>query len=329
MCVCVCVFVCVLGSNYFEGSGLCQKTVGELPEPFGFFPDDAQHGFVVSVSDVPCTDQGGCPAPASNENTTLCEVRLHRSSSGLAQVDCKGARGKYVQLSLPGSSNRLLPVDTHIDVHRASVPLDLEPGALQKALASTNPALPTVCYGVLPRKVPAANDPDLLANAKLHPKTIVNDNPEDPIFWSSCYDRVVIKEWLPLLKELAGREDSDAELQYSFKNGTQCLDCESLRSNHLTEYNLTEMRTPRWWLQPEGVCFDCNRILFPSRYTDSPTGSPTGFPTEGSTDAPTDAADGATKVPSPNLLSASARHNPLRALLFVCLLLSRLMIIYT
>jgi hypothetical protein len=254
------------GSNFFEGTGLCQKTVGKIPEPFGYFPNDGSHGFVVSVSDTPCTDQEGCPTETDN-NTTICELRLHRTSGGLAQVDCGGAVGKYVQLSLPGTGNRLLPADVDVTVHRSSVPLDLGPNTtFEEAIASTNPALKTVCYGVLPRKVPAANDPDLLANAKLHPKTIVDDNPEDPIFWSTCYDRVVIREWLPLLNEAGAREDTNATLEYSFKQGEQCLACDSLRNNHLSEYNMTTMATPRWWLQAEGECVDCNREFFPEMY---------------------------------------------------------------
>ena len=31
-----------------------------------------------------------------------------------------------------------------------------------------------------------------------HPKMVVDDNPEDPIFWSTCLERVKIREWLPL-----------------------------------------------------------------------------------------------------------------------------------
>jgi hypothetical protein len=27
---------------------------------------------------------------------------------------------------------------------------------------------------------------------------IVANNPEDPIFWSTCYDRVIVKEWLAI-----------------------------------------------------------------------------------------------------------------------------------
>ena len=38
--------------------------------------------------------------------------------------------------------------------------------------------------------LPAPDAPDLLSATKKFPKTVVDDNPEDPIFWSTCYDRV-------------------------------------------------------------------------------------------------------------------------------------------
>ena len=49
---------------------------------------------------------------------------------------------------------------------------------------------------------------------------------------------------------------------YSFLNGTQCLDCTSMHQNmEATEhgsYDINHMLTPRWWLQPDGVCNACN-----------------------------------------------------------------------
>eukprot|EP00040_Diaphanoeca_grandis_P026972 m.152243 g.152243 ORF g.152243 m.152243 type:complete len:1731 (-) comp30797_c0_seq1:210-5402(-) len=256
------------GVNIYEGVGSCQKTVnGAIPEHFGYFPEDGDHGFVVTVSDIPCDDAQGCPVGA---DTTVCEMRLHRTSSASAEVDCGGATGKYIQISLPGNGTRVLP-QAVITAHRSSVPLQLEKTntTMKEAIASTNPALKTVCYGVVPRPVPAANDPDLLAGAKLHPKTIVNDNPEDPIFWSTCYDRVIIKEWLPLQSSnvSVGGEATDMGLVYSFNNGSQCLACDSLRQNHVNEYDMATMPTPRWWLQPKGECMDCNHELFPEHFS--------------------------------------------------------------
>ena len=61
-------------------------------------------------------------------------------------VDCKGATGKYVQLVLPGDTNRLIPTLT-VDVHRASHP-NVKNGRTE-AYKATDPALPTVCYAVI------------------------------------------------------------------------------------------------------------------------------------------------------------------------------------
>lgn len=259
------------GANY--GTGWCSRKLdGPIPEHWGYFNDDGNHGFVVSVSNTPCTDQGGCSdaTAGSSSDATVCEVRMHHTDNKPALVDCKGAAGKYVQLSLPGDGNRLLPVQVAITVHRAAIPnpdADADPAM---ALASTNPALKTVCYGVKPRKPPAADDPDLLSAAKLHPKTIVDDNPEDPIFWSTCYDRVIVKEWLPL----DDNSDTDQATQlatsgvpFAFKNATQCLDCECVRQNYVHtnvegKYDMAAMETPRWWLQPTGMCVDCNQEVF-------------------------------------------------------------------
>ena len=222
------------GGNH--GTGWCARDISgpRLPEQLGHFNDDGAHGFVVSVSDTACTDQDGCPAvePGGSSNTTLCEFRTHRSSGGAAKVNCNGAKGKYLQIALPGDSQRLVPT-LFVTAHRASVAL--LPGTnASTATASTNPKLQTVCYGVKPRAPPAADAPDLLAAAKIHPKTIVDNNPEDPIWWSTCYDRVVIKDWLPL----NGAEDGDGEsydqngVPYEYKNGTYCLACESVRQNY-------------------------------------------------------------------------------------------------
>eukprot|EP00039_Didymoeca_costata_P029030 m.22963 g.22963 ORF g.22963 m.22963 type:complete len:1851 (-) comp7454_c0_seq1:181-5733(-) len=255
------------GGNLYEGTGSCQKNVGgEIPDGYGYFPDDGDHGFVVSISNLPCTDRDGCPL---GSQTTVCEKRLHRTSSSLAQVDCGGATGKYLHISLPGNGNRILPQVT-VTVHGTSV-LEIVGNSTNetKASLSTNPRRNMLCYGVVPRPVPAANDPDLLAGAKLHPKTIVNDNPEDPIFWSTCYDRVIIKEWLPTTSE----SQTDASLQFTFDNGTYCLDCESYLQNYFKEYNVTQMTTRQWWLQPNGTCADCNRELFPWKYSSSTTSS--------------------------------------------------------
>eukprot|EP00040_Diaphanoeca_grandis_P019407 m.102462 g.102462 ORF g.102462 m.102462 type:complete len:1975 (-) comp27410_c1_seq4:129-6053(-) len=261
------------GGNQYDETGSCQKNVdGPIPEHFGYFPDDGNHGFVVSISNIPCTDEGGCP---TGDDVHVCETRLHRTSAVAAQVDCGGHAGKYIQLSLPGIHTRILPEITVVP-HRSQIDLDLEQTTVEDAIASTNPAQTMVCYAMVPRPVPAADDADLLAGAKLHPKTIVTDNPEDPVFWSTCYDRVIVKEWLPLLSN--GVVDSLATASNAFNNDTYCLDCECVTQN-AQPYDLDTMLTPHWWLQPAGQCETCT--------TESPTTSPSTSPTQAPTQAPT------------------------------------------
>ena len=157
------------GGNY--NLGWCSRMMsGTIPEHFGHFNDDGEHGFVVSVSDTPCTDQDGCPNRA--DDSTLCEHRNHHTDyRSPAAVDCKGAKGKYVQISLPGDGKRILPT-LFVTAHRASIP-PLPSTHAANRTAATNPKLQTVCYGVRPNPPPAADAPDLLSAAKIHPKTIV------------------------------------------------------------------------------------------------------------------------------------------------------------
>ena len=117
-----------------------------MPTNWGHYTDDGQHGFIVTVSDTPCTDAEGCPMAGNGKGkgtATLCDFRLHHTSAGPATVDCKGAKGAYVQISLPGNGNRLFAA-TAVVIHEATSPSDGN-------TASTNPALQTVCYGVAPR----------------------------------------------------------------------------------------------------------------------------------------------------------------------------------
>jgi hypothetical protein len=291
------------GGNYYHG--YCSKsTNGEVPEHWGYYNDDGAHGFVVSVSNTACSDEDGCPK-VSDAGVSLCEIRLHHTSDAPATVDCHGAKGAYVQISLPGDGQRLLPqVDvtdprsgTAITVFRASFP------GFPDVANATDPLVPTVCYGVKPRPVPAADDPNLLAGAKLHPKVIVADNPEDPIFWSTCYDRIIHKEWLPLgsgsnapngdtgtaAGEGEGREQKKG-VRHVFNNGTYCLSCSSVRQNYARAngYDLEAMLTPRWWLQPSGSCANCDCEVFNTTCpTSSPTPDPTATPSATPSESPT------------------------------------------
>jgi hypothetical protein len=69
--------------------GLCNTLTGGIPSHWGTFEDDGNHGFVVSVSDVPCSDEDGCPKGAQ---VTVCDTKFKVESE--PRVDCHGATGK-------------------------------------------------------------------------------------------------------------------------------------------------------------------------------------------------------------------------------------------
>ena len=90
---------------------------------------------------------------------------------------------------------------------------------------------------------------------------IVADNPEDPIFYSTCYSRLIIKEWLPLEADGRGPDES-GEMATSFMDGKHCLSCASYRDNYVGEatygYNMTTMPARQWWLKEVNCpCSSC------------------------------------------------------------------------
>ena len=55
------------------GRGVCAKFGNAMPQLWSNFTDDGQHGYVVMLSDVPCTDAAGCPA-IDSDDVTICSV---------------------------------------------------------------------------------------------------------------------------------------------------------------------------------------------------------------------------------------------------------------
>ena len=231
-----------------------------IPQELGAFPDDGQHGVVVAVSNEPCTDDAGCDTA---KETVCMFVRAPTPlkyspflvQNGPVRVDCSGARGEYVRIRLPGQGERLFAAAS-VHVHRAASPL--VPREAPFAAAKTRP--PMACYGVQLRPPPAANDPNVLIEAKKHAMQLVVDNPEDPIFYSTCFVRALIKSWLPLERnaDATAREAVSTEGLWRFANGQYCLACDSYKANHLAVYNLSVMRTPHWALSTPGVpCLPC------------------------------------------------------------------------
>ena len=76
--------------------------------------------------------------------------------------------------------------------------------------------------------------------------TISND-PKDPVFYSTCFERVMRKIWMPDVNQLV--EDAQSGYPYSFYNGTICLSCDAVRANVLEPYNYSTMPAVQWWMQ--------------------------------------------------------------------------------
>ena len=249
----------------------CTKHHNVIPQLWSNFTDDGEHGFVVMVSDVPCTDAEGC-LPVDHTNVTVCggiqlgvqyEHQVDNPRGAMNShampptVDCGGVTGRYLQVWLPGQG-RLFSAD-EVRVHRARLP------GPEGVPLRTDAGKQMTCYGLEARQPPEATDPDVLAEAKNHPYQTVTSNPEDPIFYSTCYVRAIIKEWLPVEGDGA---DAGASAAWSFANGTHCLDCNSYVTNagpeNGADYNMSAMATPRWWLQPaDACCTDCDTGLPP------------------------------------------------------------------
>jgi hypothetical protein len=139
------------------------------------------------------------------------------------EVNCHGRQGKYIRVQLPGQK-RILSLGK-VDVHRAAP----DP--------KTYPSNAVACYGVEARRgqsLPVPID-----------EYSTTDDPEDPLFYSTCYVRTELIEWLPTGNKLAAPDD---EFQFHGK----CVDCEAFEQNQdLTEfYSSAVLQVPVWDLDP-------------------------------------------------------------------------------
>ena len=169
----------ITGNTAHGGGGCTKASIGQdnlIPMQGGFFPTDGRHGAVVATSNEACTDLDGCDA----FKETVCEfVRIgsveestaerfvNRDDATQIQVDCKGAQGKYLRIRLPGQGERIFAPQA-VKIHRA-----MTAKVTVGRPRSTDAAMPMSCYGVKSRAPPAADDPDVLIQTKLHPMQMV------------------------------------------------------------------------------------------------------------------------------------------------------------
>eukprot|EP00462_Mataza_sp_D1_P022678 CAMPEP_0175131328 /NCGR_PEP_ID=MMETSP0087-20121206/6483_1 /TAXON_ID=136419 /ORGANISM="Unknown Unknown, Strain D1" /LENGTH=1426 /DNA_ID=CAMNT_0016413609 /DNA_START=30 /DNA_END=4310 /DNA_ORIENTATION=- len=215
--------------------------------PFAFGPFEGPNvGAEVIVHDQPCTESGGCPSGGQKcgqikwgpectnrwlkEKDDISTVQgIYQKKAGVKgqyckmDVKCKGATGKYIQIRLPGSG-RIFGAAVKANRHRP------------KLTAQTEGAL--ACYGVEARKT-----------SPTEPEFITTDDPEDMIFYSTCYVRDTPREF-----EKTGNEPEPQPPQYKFHN--MCLDCASYKANQ-GMYNVSAL-TGRFWTVA-GICVDCDK----------------------------------------------------------------------
>lgn len=126
------------------------------------------------------------------------------------------ARGKYVHIELPGSERI---VDFTVEVN------------MRKPLAKPGEEkIAKVCYGVQAR-----------TQTEVSPEYITTDDPDDPVFYSTCYVREKVVKWLPV-------EVEPPQPKPRWKFHSKCLSCDSFQQG------VTEAMGP----SPQE---DCERVL--------------------------------------------------------------------
>lgn len=193
-------------------------------QPLGWF-NASDEGAVVGVSDKPCSGR-------SCGGGTVCgRITKNRIGRNEYYVDCKGVVGKYVYVQLPGSG-RIFPLDVQVNRYR---PDSVTPGA-------------RACYGVEAREMTSTT-----------PEYIVTSDPEDPIFYSTCYVREPNIKWL-------GREPQAPPSRWRYQN--HCLDCSVYHENKQVKSD--PFGLPALWQMADGHCIHCDNEPTPPMPADTP-----------------------------------------------------------
>ena len=168
-------------------------------------------------------------------------------------VDCKGVRGKYVQVTLPGSNRVFDVTDVQVNAHKPAIP-----------------AGKGVRYAILAR-----------SQTETQPEFVIAEDPEDPIFYSSC----IIRE--PKVKFLeTGNIPEPAAPRWKF-NG-RCLTCDSFEAAK-APFDQAKLSINKFAINKN--CDDCdgrwNRESPVKGGTLVPTPAPSPTPTHTPTPGPT------------------------------------------
>lgn len=172
-------------------------------------------------------------------------------------VDCQGAVGTYLSIRLKGA-DRIFALDS-VQVNRQSP-------------VATNATSAFMCYTVKPR-----NPSDVAG------EFLTTDDPEDEIFYSTCYSREVDRTWLP------SPVSAPKAAQPRWRFNGRCLSCASLeRAVALAEGNCTaSCAAAASVVALDGRCVDCGGTWRREPPLAPPTAAPTPTPSRTPTDAPT------------------------------------------
>ena len=254
----------------------------------------ANQGFIVSLSDEPCVaDPSTCSASVKHVcqhviAASMCVTHLESNiQSGPEQlcpirVSCGGVVAKYVRVTLPGDHRILYLPPSGISIYKSR---------------NTNAQIGD--YGAY---VVTVATPTLT-----RPEYIISVDPQDPVFYSTCYAYTTGKKWL----QVAG----DPSLPSWHFNG-RCLDCDSYLENY-QRHNVTspDELTMQWKLN--GACRDCsimhgvplNFTAIDEGISPGSNGDTGGTGTDGTDDGTTGTVETATPSPASSTGSTSPGSN--------------------
>ncbi|GAB5361974.1 hypothetical protein AAMO2058_000758800 [Amorphochlora amoebiformis] len=232
----------------------------EYQQPWGVYDvaSNPNVGAVVSISDIPCTNAGGCPT--SNEKvcevisqTDYCEDQAQQHRECLIRIDCRGETGSYLRIRLRGQQRTLAIY--RVKVHRP-VP---RPQDMKTPTSTAKSKM--LCYGLEPRIA-----------TETAPGFITTEDPSDPIFYSTCFARSRDVEWLPL-------PSASALPPQDWRFNGECLSCTSFAENG-PSIPISQNITPQWWLE-SNTCQNCfgDPATWGVGKIDGPTPNPTPSPT--------------------------------------------------
>jgi hypothetical protein len=183
-----------------------------------------KEGAIVSVSDTKCT---GTSCPGGTVCSTVTKVTVCSNTARICpmHVDCHGATGRYLRIQLPGN-DRIIEFNS-VQVNKA------HPEGDENTM---------VCYGVEAR-----------TRTETDPEYVISEDPEDPIFYSTCYIRNKNITFLP-----TGEPEKVVKPRWHF-NG-QCLDCENFHES-LLGFNYSLYGAHRWKFDSNGQCVDCSSFV--------------------------------------------------------------------